>query len=71
MALVLVFALSLRLRQREIGILFKIGGSRLTIARLLAAEVLIIGLTSALLSAVATVMVHRYSGELVRGLFIQ
>ena len=33
LALVLVFALSLRLRQREIHTLFRIGGSRSTIAR--------------------------------------
>ncbi len=42
LAIVLVFALSLRLRQREIQTIFRIGCSRLTIARLMAAEILII-----------------------------
>ena len=42
LALVLVFALSLRLRQREIQTMFKLGCSRMTTARLLGAEILII-----------------------------
>ena len=70
LALVLVFALSLRLRQREIHTVFRIGGSRLTIARLLVAEIAIIILFSGLLCTAAVVLVHRYSNELVRTLFI-
>ena len=71
LALVLVFALSLRLRQREIRTVFRIGGSRLTIARLLAAEITIIVLASAVLCAVGIVVINHYSGELVRALFIR
>ena len=70
LALILVFALSIRLRQREIHTVFRIGGSRLTIARLLAAEIAIIVLFSGLLCTAAIVLVHQYSNELVRTLFI-
>ena len=71
LALILVFALSLRLRQREIHTVFRIGGSRLTIARLFFAEIAIIVVISSVLCAVAMVMVHQYSDELVRSLFIR
>jgi putative ABC transport system permease protein len=70
LALILVFALSIRLRQREIHAVFRIGGSRLTIVRLLAAEIAIIVLFSGLLCMAAIVLVHQYSNELVRTLFI-
>jgi putative ABC transport system permease protein len=70
LALILVFALSLRLRQREIRTVFRIGGSRLTIARLLAAEIAIILLLGGLLCAVAMAAVNHYSNGLVRSLFI-
>ena len=40
LAIILVFALSLRLRQREIQTVFKIGCSRMTIAKLVAAEII-------------------------------
>jgi putative ABC transport system permease protein len=71
LALILVFALSLRLRQREIHTVFRIGGSRLTIARLLFAEIAIIVVISSAFCAAAMVMVHQYSDELVRTLFIR
>jgi len=71
LALALVFALSLRLREREIGTVFRIGGSRLTIARLLGAEIAVIVAASAVLCAVMMVVVNQYSGELVRVLFIR
>lgn len=70
LALALVFALSIRLRQREIRTVFRIGGSRLTIARLLGAEIAIIVVASAVLCAVAILALDQYSGELVRALFI-
>lgn len=70
LVLILVFALSLRLRQREIRTVFRIGGSRFTIARLLAAEIAIVATASAVLCAVAMVAAHQYSAELVRALFI-
>ena len=71
LALVLVFALSVKLRQQEFRTVFHIGGSRLTIARLLAAEISIIVTASALLCAVVLFITHHYSGDLVRTLFIR
>jgi putative ABC transport system permease protein len=70
LALILVFSLSLRLRQREIQTVFRIGGSRSTIAKLLAAEITIILLVSGLLCAMAIGVVNHYSNGLVRSLFI-
>jgi len=70
MAIVLVFALSLRLRQREIQTIFKIGCSRLTIAKLLAAEIMIIMAASGLLCGILLIVVNRASNDLVRMLFI-
>jgi putative ABC transport system permease protein len=71
LALILVFALSLRLRQGEIDTIFKLGCSRLTIARLLAAEIGIIGIMSGLLCAGLILIASHYSNDLVRTLFIQ
>lgn len=70
LALVLVFSLSVRLRQREFRTVFRIGGSRLTIVRLLLAEIAIIVSASAVLCAVLMLVVTRYSTDLVRALFI-
>jgi len=71
LALVLVFALSLRLRQREIQTIFKLGCSRLTIARFLGAEIIIILAASALLTLVLLGVVEHYDEPLVRVLFIR
>jgi len=71
LAVVLVFTLSLRLRQREIQTIFKIGCSRMTIARLLAAEIMIIVLSSAVLCGIMMIGVRSVSDELVRMLFIR
>jgi putative ABC transport system permease protein len=71
LALALVFALSIRLRQREILTVFRIGGSRLTIARLLVAEIAIILAASAILCGAAMLVVNQYSADLVRALFIR
>jgi putative ABC transport system permease protein len=70
MALVLVFALSLRLRQREIDTIFKLGCSRLTIAQLLGAEIVIIAAFSAVLCMLILSVVAHYDQQLVRALFI-
>ena len=70
MAIVLVFALSLRLRQREIQTIFRIGCSRLTIAKLLAAEIMIIVAASGFLCGALLMVVNRVSNDLVRMLFI-
>ena len=71
LAVILVFALSLRLRQREIQTIFKIGCSRMTIAKLIAAEIMIIVLSSALLCGLMMVTVGSVSNDLVRMLFIR
>jgi len=70
MAIILVFALSLRLRQGEIQTIFKIGCSRLTIVKLLAAEILIIVATSGLLCGTLLMVVDQFTHDLVRLLFV-
>jgi putative ABC transport system permease protein len=71
LAIILVFALSLRLRQREIQTIFKIGCSRMTIAKLIAAEILIIVACSAVLCGIMMFAVQSISNDLVRMLFIR
>jgi putative ABC transport system permease protein len=70
LAILLVFSLSLRLRDREMQTIFKLGCSRLTVARLLAAEIVLIGILSALVSGALLFLTHQYSNELVRALII-
>ncbi|MGI9319340.1 MAG: ABC transporter permease [bacterium] len=69
-AIVLVLALSLRLRQREMQSIFKLGCSRLTIAKLMGAEILIIFLISALLCSMIIIAIQHWSPDLVRRIFI-
>ena len=71
LALALVFTLSVRLRTREIQTVFRLGGSRLTITRLLAAEIVLIALISSVLCGVVLLLVNQYSDELVRSLVIR
>jgi putative ABC transport system permease protein len=71
LALVLVFALSLRLRQREIQTIFKLGCRRMTIARLLTAEIFIIVLISGILCGALIFLVNSFANDLVRMLFIR
>lgn len=70
LALTLVFALSVRLRQREIRTVFRIGGSRLTIAKLLAAEIAIILAAAGLLCGLLLLVIQHYSDALVRALLL-
>jgi putative ABC transport system permease protein len=70
LALILVFALSLRLRQRELQTIFKLGCSRATTAYLLAAEILIIGLVAGALCLALLFVVDWHSSDVVRALFI-
>jgi putative ABC transport system permease protein len=70
LALLLVFFLSLRLRQREIDTIFKLGCSRATTARLLFAEILIIMLISASFCAVILFLTSRFDESLVRYLLM-
>lgn len=71
LAIILVFALSLRLRQKEIDTIFKLGCSRLTIARLIAAEIFIIVLSSSILCGAMVFFVNLYANQLVRTMFIR
>ena len=71
LAIILVFALSLRLRQREIQTIFKLGCSRMTIARLMGAEIFIIIVSSAVLCVLMIVVVNHFSNDLVRMAFIR
>jgi putative ABC transport system permease protein len=70
LALILVFALSLRLRQREISTVFRIGGSRTTIAWLLISEISIILLISTLICGTIMIALDQYSSEIVRRLVL-
>jgi putative ABC transport system permease protein len=70
LAIVLVFALSLRLRQREIDTVFKLGCRRMTIARLMAAEIVIIIVFSSFLSMGFMTIVGYFKHDLVRMAFI-
>ncbi|MBW2192872.1 MAG: ABC transporter permease [Deltaproteobacteria bacterium] len=71
LAIVLVFALSLRLRQREIETIFKLGCSRRTIVRLVIAEIFIIILISGFLCGAMVTVVNLFSNDLVRVLIIR
>jgi putative ABC transport system permease protein len=71
LAIILVFALSLRLRQREIQTIFKLGCRRATIARLLTAEILIIVVISGVLCGALIFLVNSFANDLVRMLFIR
>ena len=71
LAIILVFALSLRLRQREIQTIFKLGCRRATIARLLTAEIFIIVVMSGVFCGALIFLVNQLSNDLVRMLFIR
>jgi len=70
LALALVFALSFRLREQELQTNFEIGASRGTTARLLAAELLLLGGASAVCIVGVLVVLDRFSAAIVRGLFV-
>jgi putative ABC transport system permease protein len=70
LALILVFSLSLRLREKEVSVIFKLGCSRATIARLLSAELFIIILMSGVVCGTILLFVSEYDQVLVRSLFI-
>ena len=66
LAIILVFALSLRLRKREVDTVFKLGGRRMMIARLLTAEIFLIIGMSAVLCVGMMAVVDVYKHDLVR-----
>jgi len=70
LAIVLVFTLSLRLRQREIQTIFKLGCRKATISRMMMAEIVLILMFCAVLSSAALGVIDSNAEELVRRLFI-
>lgn len=66
LAIILVFALSLRLRQREINTISKLGCSRLTITRLVGAEIGMIVVLTAVLCGIVLILVDEHSAGIVR-----
>ncbi len=66
LAIFLVFSLSLRLRERELKTIFKLGCSRMTVFRLMAAEIILIGLISVTITTVLVYFTNIYRDELVR-----
>ena len=71
LAMILVFVLSLRLRQREIETIFKLGCRKGTIVRLLGAEIGIILLSSAVICGLLLLTLAGVDQQLVRVLFVQ
>lgn len=70
LAMILVFALSLRLRAREIQTIFKLGCRKGAIARFLTAEIAIILTSSALICFVLIFTFSQFNSQLVRILFM-
>jgi len=70
LAIILVFSLSLRLRERELATNFKIGCSKLMTVQLVIAEISIIVLLSALICGLLLLLVNNYSSELVRSMVV-
>ena len=64
----LVFMLSLRLRRRERLTLFKIGGSRMAVASVMASEVVVVLLSGALLAAGLTFLTSQFGSLAIRAL---
>lgn len=67
---VLVFILSVRLRERELQTIFKLGYSRMTIVRLMGAEILVIIAASAISCGLLLAIVQRFEEPLVRMILI-
>jgi len=65
LALILVFALSLRLRQRELQTVFKLGAARGIVARLVLAEIAILAVASSVLCVVLLTIVSANSDTLL------
>ena len=71
LTILLVFLLSLRLRQSEVDTIFRMGCSRMTVARLLAAEILIIFLASGVLCAILLWLAQANINNLVQSLILR
>ncbi len=71
LALLLVFNLSFRLRQKEIDAIFHFGCNRLTIFQLMASEILIITLFSGILCGLGLLLLQQYQTVIFNFLFIK
>ena len=67
---VLVFLLSLRLRRREIETMIKIGGSRARITSVLAAEIVLVLLSSVVLGGLFTLLTSWYGSAAIRAFLL-
>jgi len=70
LSLVLVFSLSLRLREKEIDTIFKLGASRATVTCLLGAEISIIIVVSGPICSAIMLLAGHFDQEIVRRLLI-
>ena len=66
LAIILVFALSVRLRQRELATIYKLGCSRMTVLKLIASEIVIILAASSIVSSLLLKIVDSNADTLVR-----
>ena len=67
---ILVFLLSLRLRQREIATLHKIGSSRGRVFCILSSEIVVVVLLGGAFAAALTVVTSRFGAELIRAMVL-
>ncbi len=63
-----IFTLSLRLRRREIETLFKIGGSWLSVAAIMASEIVAVLFSGVVLASVLTVVTSQFGSAVIRAL---
>lgn len=70
LAILLVFSLSIRLRQKEITTIFHLGCSRSTVVQLITAEIVLIIIVSGIVSCLSLLLLQQYQDEIVQQLFI-
>ena len=66
----LVFILSLRLRQRELATIVKIGGSRATVATLIASEVTFVIISSVALAGILSWLTSRFGAAAIQAFLL-
>ncbi|MEE9396187.1 MAG: ABC transporter permease [Methylococcales bacterium] len=71
LSVILIFMLSLRLRKREIETIYNLGCSQMTTVRLVAAEVILVGIAAAFLCGILLFWLNVVSDDLVRRLVVQ
>jgi len=71
LSVILIFMLSLRLRKREIETIYNLGCSQLTTVRLIAAEVILVGIVAALICSILLFWLNTVSDDLVRRLVVR